>query len=146
VEFPKDEGGKMKNIKKPYFSVIYNEFGRGIKFKNIFDFVQIGIILKELKKLKKKLNTAYGKDDGSFQKIIENMIWDEKRRKHKFTVDELLDLELHRKCMYYFWSKCEYEVIVTGWPDTKTERKIDIYDQLDANWETFKKMVFEVIG
>jgi hypothetical protein len=73
------------------------------------------------------------------------MIWDEKKRKQKYTPDELLEMELRRKCMYFFWSKCEYEVIVTGWPDTKTEKKIDIYQQLDANWDIFKNTVFEAI-
>ena len=55
-------------------------------------------------------------------------------------------MELRCWCMYYFWSKCEYEVIVTGWPDTKTERKIDIYQQIAANWEIFKNIVFEVLN
>lgn len=137
---------KKKPSKNPTFFVIYNDFGRGIKFVNIFEFGQVTVMLKGLKKLKKKLDGAYGKDDGEFQKLVDKLIWDEKKRKQKYTPDELIEIELRRKCMYYFWAKCEYEVIVTGWPDTKTERKIDIYDQLEANWETFKKMVFDVIG
>ena len=137
---------KKKPSKNPTLFVIYNEFGRGIKFVNIFDFAQVKGMLKELKKLKKKLDGAYGKDNGEFQKHVDKMIWDEKNRKKKHTPDELIERELRHKCMYYFWSKCEYEVVVTGFPDTKTERKIDIYDQLDANWETFKNMAFEVIG
>ncbi|MBR6891898.1 MAG: hypothetical protein IKN15_01395 [Bacteroidaceae bacterium] len=141
----------MKKSKKPVFKVIYNQFGRGIQFENIFEFGQVESMLAELKKLKKKLNAAYAKkelngDDDAFRKIVNRLFWDEKKRIKKYTPDELIEIELRRKCQYYFWAKCEYEVIVTGWPDTKTERKIDIYDQLDANWETFKKMVFEVIG
>lgn len=140
----------MKKAKKPVFKVIYNQFGRGIEFENIFEFGQVKVMLAELKKLKKKLTTAAKKslngDDGDFKKIVNRLFWDEKKRLKTYTPDELIEIELRRKCQYYFWSKCEYEVIVTGWPDTKTERKIDIYDQLDANWETFKKMVFEVIG
>ena len=136
---------KKKPSKNPTLFVIYNEFGRGIKFVNIFDFAQVKGMLKELKKLKKKLDGAYGKDNGEFQKHVDKMIWDEKNRKKKHTPDELIERELRRKCQYYFWAKCEYEVIVTGWPGTKTERKIDIYDQLDANWDVFKSMVFEEI-
>lgn len=136
----------MKKSNKHVFNVVYNQFGRGIKFENIFEFAQVEVLLKELKKLKKKLDGAYGKDDAKYLKLVSTMVWDEKKRNKKYTPDELIEIELRRKCQYYFWAKCEYEVIVTGWPDTKTERKIDIYDQLDANWETFKKMVFEVIG
>ena len=103
-------------------------------------------MLKELKKLKKKLDYAYGKDDSEFQKHVDRLIWNEKERKKKYTPDALIERELRHTCMYYFWGKYEYEVIVTGWPDTNTEKKIDIYQQLEANWEIFKNLVFEVIG
>lgn len=136
---------KKKVAKKPSFLVIYNEFGHGIQFKNIFEFGQLRSLIDALKKLKKKLNAAYGKDDEKYQKLIDQMIWDDKKRKKKYTPDELLEIELRHKCMYFFWSKCEYEVIVTGWPDTNTEKKIDIYQQLDANWDIFKNLVFEAL-
>jgi len=134
---------KKNRAKKPLFLVIYNEYGNDIQFKNIFEFGQLTSIIDALKKIKKKLNAAYGKDDEKYRKLIDKIIWDDKKRKKKYTPDELLEIELRRKCMYYFWAKCEYEVIVTGWPDTKTEKKIDIYQQLDANWDIFKTLVFE---
>ena len=143
----KARGSMKKNpSKNPTFFVIYNDFGRGIKFENIFEFAQFEALLKELKKLKKKLDGVYGKDDAKYLKLVSKMVWDENKNRMKYTPEDLIEMELRHKCMYYFWSKCEYEVIVTGWPDTKTERKIDIYQQLEANWETFKKMVFDVIG
>lgn len=135
----------MAKSNNPVFNVICNEFGRGIKFVNIFDFAQVKAMLKELKKFKKTLDGAYGKGNGEFQKHVDELVWDKQKRKKKYTTDELVELKLRHKCMYYFWSKCEYEVIVTGWPDTKTERKIDIYQQLDANWDVFKSMVLERI-
>ena len=63
--------------------------------------------------------------------------------------------------MYNFWSKCEYEVIVTSWPpyiskkeldkiveqqekckyrtsvNLETGIKINIYQQLELNWNSF---------
>lgn len=48
---------------------------------------------------------------------------------------------LREQAMYYFWSKAEWEVLVTPWcgcRDTeKSTIKIDVYDQLIANWEVF---------
>lgn len=61
---------------------------------------------------------------------------------------------------YYFWSKCEYEVVITSWPpyigreeasrnkradlpkyrttvNLETGSKISVYDQLMLNWEAF---------
>ena len=47
-----------------------------------------------------------------------------------------------RELMYYYWSKCEWEVIVSHWPPSEnTERwkpeKIDVYDQVMINWDIF---------
>ena len=85
-------------------------------------------------------------------------------------LDEYVDREIDRKefseavkrkAMYYFWSKSEYEVIITSWPayitvnesnriakladkaksciniDPAVSDKVDIFDQLNLNWEAF---------
>lgn len=39
---------------------------------------------------------------------------------------------------YYFWSKCEYEVIVSPWPlRDKPKEKIDVFTQVINNWDAF---------
>lgn len=47
--------------------------------------------------------------------------------------------KVKRALMYYFWSKCEWEVILTGWPPDPNyhDEKIDVYDQVCLNWDTF---------
>ena len=49
--------------------------------------------------------------------------------------------KLRSKARYYFWSRCEYEIILGEWPPApagrNVEEKIDVYDQLDMNWEMF---------
>ncbi len=136
---------KRKGKKKPEFFVIHNVFGRGIVFENIFNFSQMGVVLKGLKKLKKRIDAAYGKDPDKYRQIVDTVAWAERKRKRKYTVDELVEMELRHKCQYYFWAKCEYEVVVTGWPDMGVEKKIDVYTQLNNNWEIFRNLVFEVI-
>ena len=40
--------------------------------------------------------------------------------------------------MYHFWSKCEWEIIITDWPTSgKVEEKIDAFDQVMLNWPIF---------
>lgn len=73
--------------------------------------------------------------------------------------------ELRSVVMYYFWSKSEYEVVITSWPPyidreeldrlTSEEKylrhnvrltvgkKIDVYQQLFLNWERFVGYVYE---
>lgn len=48
--------------------------------------------------------------------------------------------EVERWARCCFWSKCEYEVLVSGWPptpDRTEETKIDVFDQLKLNWKHF---------
>ena len=54
-----------------------------------------------------------------------------KKNKPK-TFDEIKDFIINES-RYRFWSRCEYEVIITGWPKQKREVKIDIFDQIMKN-------------
>ena len=47
--------------------------------------------------------------------------------------------EIKRSLMYYYWSKCEWEIILDSWPERKDFRqeKIDVYDQVALNWDVF---------
>lgn len=39
--------------------------------------------------------------------------------------------------MYYFWSKCEYEIILSPWAGQADDIKIDIYNQIMMNFDRF---------
>ena len=87
----------------------------------------------------------------------------EKLMKSKPSYDELSE-QLRKTAIYYFWSKCEYEVVVTSWPPrigadeiqrirndsypygthVKLEigSKVDVYSQLQLNWDRFVDYVW----
>ena len=48
------------------------------------------------------------------------------------TVDDFKEF-VKNEGMYMFWSRCEYEIIVTGWPQQKNEIKIDVWRQIEMN-------------
>lgn len=54
--------------------------------------------------------------------------------------------QLRRELMYHYWSKCEWEVIMTSWPPDTTgrfkDKKIDVYDQIQMNWDVFADYVW----
>lgn len=54
-----------------------------------------------------------------------------KKNKPK-TFDEIKEFIINES-RYRFWSRCEYEVIITGWPKQKREVKMDIFDQIMKN-------------
>lgn len=65
-------------------------------------------------------------------------------KKHEDKV--LFAEELWHCLMYYFWSKCEYELLVYPWP-CSIERdkpcKIDSFGQITHNWSAFVDYVWE---
>ncbi len=124
------------------------ETSTGIEFRNFFEFGQWPVIEKELKKVRTKYKRI------AKQKDIDllNRAWKDDFYQ-QYTTGTLVDFErvpfqaieeaLINKCRYYFWSKCEYEVVVQGWPNEKIEKKIDVFDQLKANWQVFVTLVFK---
>lgn len=51
---------------------------------------------------------------------------------------------VRRELQYYFWRKCEYEVIVSAWPPNENvpEQKIDAYSQVMMNFDTFYSYLY----
>lgn len=89
--------------------------------------------------------------DWSSGKIVEYNIFNHygflhdiaKAAKKSETVEEF-ELLLRRAVRYYFWAKCEYEVIVSHWPPRQDNacRKIDVSEQISMNWEHFLSYVW----
>lgn len=48
-------------------------------------------------------------------------------------------IEVKYCLQYYFWCKCEYEVLIHEWPphESGPERKVDVYSQVMMNWGAF---------
>ena len=68
------------------------------------------------------------------------------KNKH-LSKEEFID-KLKSSLMYYFWSKCEWEVILSDWPPSPKERgfkqeKVDVYRQVRLNWNVFTEYVWE---
>lgn len=53
--------------------------------------------------------------------------------------------QLRRSLMYWYWSKAEWEVVVTPWGLSSDIGcvKIDVYDQVKMNWDHFVNFVWE---
>jgi len=67
------------------------------------------------------------------------------RRYAKHKDIEKLKAEIKSWAMYCFWSKCEYEIILTSFPEKKDfkEKKVDVYQQLMLNWDSFVEYVLK---
>lgn len=56
----------------------------------------------------------------------------EKKSNRPVTFDEFKEF-VKSKSMYMYWSRCEYEVILSDWPNQKIYKKIDVYWQTMNN-------------
>jgi hypothetical protein len=52
---------------------------------------------------------------------------------------------VRRELQYYFWSKCEWEIVLSDFPpsDRFQKEKIDVYDQVMLNWDIFIQYVWD---
>ena len=52
--------------------------------------------------------------------------------------------DIESNLMYYFWSKCEWEIVLSNFPpsDSFQRRKIDVYQQVKINWDKFIDYLF----
>lgn len=59
------------------------------------------------------------------------------------TIEEF-EKELRFSVKCYFWGKCEWEILVSPlFPRSNTrEFKVDVYDQVNANWDIFLNYVW----
>ena len=65
-------------------------------------------------------------------------------KKNSKDYDKFCD-QLRKDVMYYFWSKCEWEVVISPWirNSEKATIKIDVHDQIDLNWDIFCEYVWQ---
>ena len=49
------------------------------------------------------------------------------------------------KSMYMYWARCEYEIIIAGWPNKETQEKWDIHRQIMMNIDLVTRLVMESV-
>ena len=58
------------------------------------------------------------------------------------TFDEFKEFVKH-KSMWMFWSRCEYEIILSDWPPSGVEEKWDIHRQIMMNIDIVTEILME---
>ena len=52
---------------------------------------------------------------------------------------------IQKKSMYMWWARCEYEIVLTSWPNKDVEEKWDIYKQIDMNIDLITKIFMDYV-
>jgi|GEM_PF-3793135 len=60
---------------------------------------------------------------------------------------EEFEERLERECVYRYWSKYEWEVVISEFSsrEDKAETKVDVYGQLRMNWPAFVRAAEEAV-
>ena len=53
---------------------------------------------------------------------------------------------VERQSMYQWWSRCEYEIILSDWPSQEHEEKWDVYQQIMLNLETIAEILMKNVN
>ena len=60
------------------------------------------------------------------------------------TFDELKEF-VKGESQYMFWARCEWEMIIHGWPMRENDYKIDVHEQVMMNLDTIAEILWEEI-
>ena len=67
------------------------------------------------------------------------------REKRKPTTEDETKKFILAWCTYQFWSRCEYEMLVSGWPARKNTEKVDAFQQITMNIDAITALVYQEI-
>ena len=148
----------MKKVDLVYNVYHENSNRRKIEVVNILGYSVVKKKLDELRKLYRKgLKKFLSEGTFTYHSYLSGDIVfkDHDDFNEKFKT-EIFAPEFKNNLMYYFWSKCECEIILTNWPtsfkvdiknldatkhdyrdsiDLEVAEKIDMYDQVMNNWQ-----------
>ena len=101
---------------------------------------------KELKKFN-VLNWGFNTDNIEHYDVLPYLRECVKKSKKKEPIETLDDMKkfVEQKSLYMFWSRCQYEMIIHGWPVQKNNYKIDVHEQVMMNIDTIAEILFNEI-
>lgn len=70
-----------------------------------------------------------------------NRIDEQDKKKSPKTIEEFKQF-VKDESMYQFWSRCEYEMIIHGWPMKKNNYKIDVHEQIMMNLDIIAEVLY----
>lgn len=78
--------------------------------------------------------------------VMRHLIREYNNQKTKLVTFEECRKFIKDESMHQFWSRCEYEVVLADWPCQKTERKIDVHEQIMMNLDVITELFMKNIG
>ena len=71
-------------------------------------------------------------------------VYQETHKPKPITIEEFKEF-IKKESMYQWWSRCEYEIILSDWPCQNHKEKWDIYNQVMMNLDIIANILMENI-
>lgn len=84
----------------------------------------------------------FNSDSIEFYDIMPYLYHKYEQLEKKLSFDELKEF-IDKEARYMYWSRCEWEVIVTGWPQQKNTYKLDVYEQIKMNLDVIAELMWD---
>lgn len=66
-------------------------------------------------------------------------------KKNRPTNDKEFEEFVIRNSSYQWWSRCEYEIIISDWPNNKNSIKYDIHKQILMNLDIVTNILMDIV-
>lgn len=120
-----------KNTKKAVFNVLIWDFNRdNIQHYDVLPYLR-SCYQKRIKDMKSKRIQKYLSEYPNDRKYY--MVPETKEEFKDFILDE---------SRYMYWSRCEWEMIIQGWPVQKNAYKIDVHEQITMNLDVVADILY----
>lgn len=119
-----------------FYAVNWNFNGDNIEFYDVFPYL-IRCWEKKVDDTKRLIRNISKRKNKTPREYEDTHLPSTYEEYKKFVLDE---------ARYQFWSRCQYEVIVTGWPVQKKEHKLDVFEQIEANIDIITKAFMDYVS
>lgn len=127
-----NKDGINKNINK-FYVINWSFNDHNIEFYDVLPYLRNCIIEQKSIFNNYKRTKAYKNAESGI------IPYDQYRKfpNNKTELKEFID----RSARYMWWSRCQYEILVSDWPSDSTKIKIDIYQQVKANLDIITNLL-----
>ena len=97
------------------------------------------VFVHDINKRQMKMFNVF--DHASYKREIIKLL----NHRDDYILDEFKE-KVKASTMYYYWCKCEWEILIAPWIGDfdKESIKIDVYRQLEMNWNHYIKYLWEM--
>lgn len=87
----------------------------------------------------------FNSNEFEYYDIIPYLMEEYRQSSNKYTQFNEFKKFILDKALYQWWSRCEYEIILSDWPCQQKSEKWDVYDQIVMNIDVITELFMSLV-